>query len=259
VIGRAMWMAPALALVLATAGCETGTADRWIKERLSSTPTAVRVIQIESEQPDMRREAVMAVAADRGVRAVPSVVKLFSLVARTDKDPMVRSAAVRGLVNMQGDGIADTLGYVLLHDRNQFVRCDAAQALGNRVPPEHADALAEALRTDASGDVRLAAAEALRQFKDKAAAEALVAAVQDPSIAVAYRSWEGLRYMTGQNLPREAAAWKQFLAGAENPFAAYGRPPPMPQGENQRPVLKRGLSDFFSGLFAKDVRQAELE
>jgi len=259
VIYRLTCMAPALAIVLAACGCESGSADRWLKEQLNPPPTSARVVQIEGQQADARREAVTAVAVDRSMWAVPSVVKLFTLVATTDADPMVRSAAVRGLVNMQGDGIAEALSSVLLRDKNAFVRCDAAHALGNRMPPEGEQALITALSSDTSSDVRLAAAEELHNFQDKAAADALVAALRDHNVAIAYRAWEGLRYMTCEDLPREEAPWKEFFVSTENPFADYGKPPLMPQGANRRPVLTQGLTDFFNGLFAKDIRQAELE
>jgi hypothetical protein len=259
----------------ATAGCQEGAADKWLHEKMNPPPTAARVVEIESEKPDVRREALIAVAADPNARAMPSVVKLYCMVARNrgtvvidpvtkvrteiPTDPMVRAAAVRGLTFMDGDGVAESLSDVLLNDKNEFVRCDAAKALGNRIPAEGVTALVEALKNDTSQDVRVAAAESLRHFQDKVAAEALIAVVQDTNIAIAFRSWESLRYMTGQNLPREAAPWKDYLAAAENPFVAYGKAPPIPPGDNQRPVLTKGLGDFLNGLFQKDIRQAELE
>jgi hypothetical protein len=284
VSGRVNAVMPAMMLMLpgllmAAMGCQEGAADRYIKERMNPVSLTARLADIENEQPDVRREALTVLAADRTSRADPEVVKLFCLMARhrvdifkqvspltgkqveirVDTDPMVRSAAVRGLAYMDGEGVVDTIADSLLHDKNVFVRCDAAQALGSRVPAEGAAALIEAVKNDTSTDVRVAAAESLRQFQNKAAADALVDAVQDADIAIAMRSWESLRFMTGQDLPRETVAWRDFFATTESPFAAYGKPPPMLPGDNQRPMLKTGLSDFFNGLFRKDIRQAELD
>jgi hypothetical protein len=244
-----------LAAVLA-GGC--GEQSQW-KERLAPPSTAVQVVRIESDRPDVRREALQAVTDDSAARKVPSIVKLFCLVARTDKDSMVRSAAVRGLGAMTGDEVVPTLAQVVTKDDSPYVRCDAAVALGRQTRPGGAAALAQALQGDSKADVRMAAAEALRQFRDKPAATALVAALKDPSLAVSQKAWESLRYMTGQNMPREAQPWEDFFASAEKPFDQYGRPPAMPKGENQRPQFTKGPMEFIRDLFAKDVREAELQ
>jgi HEAT repeat protein len=255
-----------LALVLAAAipaalaaGCGGASADQWMKEHLSPPSTADQLARIESEQPDQRREGLQAVAADAAARKVPAVVKLFCLVAKTDRDPMVRSAAVRGLAQMEGEDVLPALALVLAKDASPFVRCDAAVSLGRQARPGCVAPLAAALASDVNSGVRLAAAEALRNFKDKAAANALVGALDDPSLAAAMKAWESLRYMTGQNMPRKAQPWEDFLRLADDPFLAYGKPPPMPKGENQRPTFTKGPLDAIQGLFAKDPREAELQ
>jgi hypothetical protein len=115
------------------------------------------------------------------------------------------------------------------------------------------------MQSDDSVDVRLAAEDALRNFKDRPAAEALANGLGKSDIAEVQKCWESLRYMTGQNLPREPAAWDAFLASAEDPFARHGRPPPLPKGQSQRPTITKGFGDFFKGLFEKDVRESELK
>jgi hypothetical protein len=222
-------------------------------------PPSVLLPRTKSDQPDERREALQAIAADRSARVVPEVVAIFCLRAKDDPDPMVRSAAVHGLADMDGPDVIPTLGMVLARDGSPYVRVDAAAALGRHSQPECMAPLAQALRSDEQGDVRIAAAEALRGFRDKSAAEALVAALADEDLAVAQRAWESLRYMTGQDLPRQVRPWGDFLASATDPFQSYGKPPPVPAGQNQRPRFTKGPLDFIKGLFAKDVNQAELE
>jgi len=250
------WGLAAVGVAVLAAGC--GQGDGTWKEKIFPRTTAAHLVRIESQRADERREGLQAVAADSNARRLPSVVKLFGMVARNDRDSMVRSAAVRGLGVMEGQDVVATLGHVATHDESPFVRIDACQALGRQAAPEAATPLAAVLADDRTPDVRVAAAEALRYLKDKAAAKALVAALADSSLAVATKAWESLRYMTGQNMPRQAQPWDDFLASAENPFEQYGRPPPMPKGANQRPQFTKGPAEFIRDLFARDVREEEL-
>ena len=247
-----------LAAVL-LAGCGGKAADQWLRELWSSGTTEGQIAQVESPKADERREALDALAAKNEARGIPSVVKIFCIVARSDKDTMVRDAAVRGLAQMQGEGVLEALSDVVANDRSDYVRREAVLSLARRVPPEGATAMIQALKSDASPDVRLAAAEHLRRFRDKAAAETLAAVLQDTDVAVALRAWESLRYMTGQDLPRQTTPWAEFLASGDDPFTGYGKPPPLPRGENQRPQFTRGPRELIRDMFKPDVREGELK
>lgn len=254
-----------LGIVLASllsVGCgKSRTADEWIKARLSPATPADRILQMESEHADVRREALLYVQRKPDMHRVPSVIKLVCLLAREDyeKEPMVRATAARTLGEMKGEDVVPTLGAVLTTDPNPFVRADAAWALGRQGSPDGIQALAHAIRQDKSVDVRVASAEALHGVKDKRAAETLLAGLADPDVAVARKSWESLRYLTGQDLPFSVEPWSEWLASAEQPFARYGRPPPIPKGASQRPQLTQGIGSFIKGLFKRNVREAELE
>lgn len=259
-------MTRVLAIMIAAAlvggGCggkKPGLGAR-MKNALFPPPASTLVARVAGDHADERREALQALAADKKARTVPSVVKIFCAVARNPKEePLVRAAAVRGLGLMEGQGVLETLSQVAVDDSNHYVRADAAVALGCQGKTEGLGALVEALNADPSADVRLEAAEALRHFKDAAAAEALAAALADRDIAVARKAWESLRYMTGQDLPRRSQAWIEFLASAEDPFAAYGRSPRLPKGESKRPHFTKGIGEFVEGLFRKDPLEVELE
>jgi hypothetical protein len=246
-------------LACAVAGCGGKTADQWFKERFSPPTTATRIAQLESLKADERREALQVLAADKSATAIPSVVTIFCTLARTDKDPAVRDAAVHGLAGMQGDAVLETLTAVATGDRSPYVRREAIVSLGRRVPPEGAAAMIKALKEDSSVDVRLAAAENLSRFREKVAAGALVAVIEDNDVGVATRAWASLRYMTGQNLPRQRQAWADFLVSADDPFVLYGKPPPPPRGANQRPTFTKGPGQFIKNLFEKDVHEAEMK
>lgn len=250
-------MMAAVSAVLLAAGCGGSSGTDW-KERFFPPPVATQLVRIESDRPDDRREALQTVAADSGARQLPSVVKVFCLVAKSDKDPMVRSAAVRGLAVMAGEEVAPTLGAVATRDESPYVRMDACGSLGRQKEAGAAAPLMEVLCADRIADVRVAAADALRNFKDKAVVKALVTALDDSSLAVSRNAWESLRYMTGQNMPRKAEAWGDFLANSENPFELYGKPPAMPKGANQRPQFTKGPAEFIRDLFKTDPQEAEL-
>jgi len=250
-------------LAVLSAGCEgprvkTDTTG-WIKNLVFPPSTSERVIAVQSPLADHRREALQKIVDDKKARSVESVTELYCLVARTDKDPMVRSAATRGLADLEGERVVPTLCHVLETDKSAYVRSDAAGSLAHHEDASALEALIDALGSDPSPDVRRAAAEGLRRFKDKRAAAALAKAVAFRDLAVAHSAWKSLRYMTGQDLPRASEPWTQFLASAEDPFADYGHPPKMPKGENQRPHFTRGVTDFVRSLFEKDPLEEELE
>ena len=247
-----------LAAVL-LAGCGGKTVNEWFRQYGASHSLESRVAQVESPKADERREALTALASTKETRNVPSVVKIFCLVAKSDKDVMVRDAAVRGLAEMEGEEVVATLSQVVTKDKSPYVRREAVISLARRVSPEGAPAMIQALRDDSSADVRLAAAENLYRFREKAAAEALAAVLEDTDIAVVVRAWEGLRYMTGQDLPRLAQPWNEFLASADDPFALYGKPLPPPRGTNQRPTFTRGPRELIRDMLKPDVREGELK
>jgi len=243
------------------AGCGGSQKDvtTYLNDLLFPPSTAEQVVQVESRLADNRREALQKIAKDKQARRIESVVKLYCLVARTDEDPMVRAAAVRGLADMTGEPVIPALCHVLTADKDAFVRADAATSLGRHIDPPAMEALVGALKGDPSVDVRIAAAESLRAYRDRRAADALAAATEYRDLGVAYNAWLSLRYMTGQDLPRQAAPWTEFLATSADPFARYGHPPRLPKGVSQRPQFTSGIGDFFRGLFEKDPLEAELE
>ena len=60
-------MLPALALpLMAAAGCQEGAMDKWVHEKLNPPPTVSRVVEIESDKPDVQREALQAAAVIAG-------------------------------------------------------------------------------------------------------------------------------------------------------------------------------------------------
>jgi len=250
----------AVVLGVSAAGCQGHSVSMTdLIEKITGPSTADQVVAVESTSADQRREALEEIVKDKNARQVESVTKLYCLVARTDPNPMVRATAVRGLASLEGDGVIPTLCDVIETDKDPYVRTDAAHALGSHDDAAAIEALIGALQDDADTDVAVAAADSLRNLQSTRATAALAEAVEDRNLAVAYTAWESLRYMTGQDLPRQREPWTAFLASAEDPFARYGRAPKLPGGESQRPHFRQGVTDFVQSLFEKDPLEAELE
>lgn len=220
---------------------------------------SARVVQVADESPDVRREAVTAIGDSGRAKRVAKLSELLCLVARNDQDPMVRAAAAQSLGNAKGGNVIETLIYVLANDKSLYARADAARSLGRHAVPEGIEPLVQALRTDPELDVRLAAADALRTYREVRAAEGLADQVEAPNIAAAHKCWVNLRYMTGQDLPRAAGPWREFLASSKKPFRHYGHPPALPKGKSQRPHMTQGVGDFVKDLFKEDSSEAELK
>ena len=246
-----------LLLVLA-AGCTVDPSFGPLA-KIFPRPIGARVVDLESDDPDVRRDAVQAIAKSGKAESVPTLVRLLCLVARKDSDPMVRAAAAQALGGVEGEGVIETLHELLAADSSPLVRADAAASLGRKASPDGLAALVAAMDADADLDVRLAAEGALRHYKDRAAADALVRGLAKSDIGEVQKCWESLRYMTGQDLPRSPAPWEAYLASADDPFVLHGRPPSLPKGENQRPAITKGVRHFVGSLFEKDVREGELE
>ena len=247
----------ALVLVLA-AGCTVDPSFGPLV-KIMPRPIGSRIVDLENDDPDVRRDAVQAIAKSGKAESVPTLVRLLCLVAKKDSDPMVRAAAAQALGDVEGEGVLETLKELLAGDSSPLVRADAAASLGKKASPDGLEALVAAMKADPNLDVRLAAEGALRHYKDRAAADALVEGLSKSDIGEAQKCWESLRYMTGQNLPRDAAPWEEFLASADAPFARHGRPPGLPKGESQRPAITKGVRHFVGSLFEQDVREGELE
>ncbi len=220
---------------------------------------STRVAEVGCGEPDLRREAVLAIGEDRRAQDAPKVIRMLILVARNDHDPMVRAAAARALGGIEGEDVVATLVHVLGNDPSPYVRSDAAHALGRNAHPDGLDPLIDAFRSDADLDVRLAAADGLSGYRDLKAVDALIEGLRADRISVAHKAWESLRYMTGQGLPRDPGYWQNFLASTDEPFARYGRPPRLPKGVSQRPHMTQTVGGFLQGLFEEDPRAAELK
>jgi len=195
-------------------------------------PQLVRMVA-DPDDPDLRRTGVSELARrEQGMDA--SHLKLYSLMARSDEHPTVRSEAVRAL-GRSGD--PDCLPCLLaaLKDESPTVRCDAAVALDRVTGPEAVGPLRQRARTDPSADVRRHCARALRHYRRLDVFNTLVDRLGDESFAVRYQARDSLMEMTGQELGFDADRWATVdLAEVVPPG-----PEPRPAWWDLRARLKR--------------------
>jgi hypothetical protein len=191
----------------------------------------------------------------------PVYVRLFEDNIQ-DPDPAVRAAAARGLAN-HGQPSHAVLLVAALRDPEKMVRLEAARGLQRLHSPDAAAPLIQAMREpdirgggEPEAQVRAAAADALGQYATLPVLEALIAALDDPDLAVNRSALKSLNTLTGQDLGIERAAWVQWRGRMADPFAgrrmyeypAFNRPyrwweylPLVPKPPNEVPGPPAGL------------------
>lgn len=140
-----------------------------------------------------------------------------------DADPGVRAAACRALAN-HGNASHMPLLTGALSDAEVGVRFEAARGLQRVYAPEAIDPLIKSLSpaTEPEYAVRAEVACALGQYREARVAEALIASLDDPHLAVNRATLDSLRVLTGQDLGYERRDWVVWFNESPTPFAAGG-------------------------------------
>lgn len=147
-------------------------------------------------------------------------LKLF-VDAAQDPDSGVRQVGVRAL-GIHGGPEHVPLIVERLTDDEWLVRMEAARALQRL----HNDAAIGPLidRVDPEKEIQAAvraeAADALGQYREPRVLQALIAALNDPSLAVNHNTATALEILTGQDLGYEPAEWLAWLKTTDDPFKA---------------------------------------
>lgn len=186
------------------------------KKMFGPSPKELVVQMFESDDPDLRRDAIERLSKkDWGRRG--AYLKAYAIMT-TDPAATVRSAAVRAL-GRAGDAEYAKEVILVMGDREPSVRTDAAVALNSIFTSEAIKPLSVRATSDVSSDVRVAAARALRQYRQRDVLETLLRCLDDPKLAVRSRAAESLAELTGENAGADARAWRQVLADKNDPFA----------------------------------------
>lgn len=187
-----------------------------MRKMFGPSPNQLVVQMFESEDPDLRRDAIERLSKkDRGLRG--PFPKAYAIMT-TDSAATVRSAAVRALGRV-GDAKYAKEVIVALSDSEASVRTDAAVALDSIPAPEVVGPLSLRANSDESPDVRIASARALRHYPRPDVLETLLRCLDDPKLAVRCRAAGSLTELTGESAGTDARAWRRILDGKTDPFA----------------------------------------
>lgn len=228
----------AIALV---SGCDDSK-RRWEESRRSARQWLD--VALESDQADDRRRAVEALA-DKPEATTEWAVTAFDSIARTDVDPTVRVAALRGLSKSAGPKTVPTLvkllksgdpppdvnrppavvrweAALLLRDISRAGKLDAGQS------EEVIEVLLSRADTDDDRNVRIAALEGLANFRETRVLSGLVLALKERDFAIQSAAENSLRTLTGQSHNYDADEWAKWLSDTSDPFAAASAAPAPP-------------------------------
>jgi len=215
------------------AGCDDSK-RRWQESRRSARQWLD--VALESDQPDERRRAVEALT-DKPEATSDWAILAFDSIARTDVDPTVRVAALRGLRKSAGPRTVPTLVKLLkpgdpppdVHIAPAVVRWEAAlllrdMARGGQVDASQNNEVIDVLLVRADSDedrnVRIAALEALGSFRDQRVLAGLILALKERDFAIQSAAETSLRDLTGQSHNYDSDEWAKWLAGTSDPFGA---------------------------------------
>ena len=228
-------------LAFALAGCDSLQGARGADSILvafspTSTPQDAAELALDRFNPDNRFRGINLLAdADFGGAEV--YLRLYE-DAIEDEDAGVRQAGVRAL-GLHGVPEHAQLIAQRLTDPVDGVRVAAARALQRLHNTDATPALMVAISTanETNPDVRAEAAHALGQYRQFPVLDALISALDDPSLLVNKATLEALETLTGQNFGLDRVAWTDWLEEAERPFLA-GRVYAYPGFKRDRRLLE---------------------
>ena len=177
-------------------GCGSGV--KKYEEKITAEPSA-----------DIRREAIVDLMDQWGGKS-DEAVGLYAMLAKTDADPTVRSAAVRGLGESKNTAAVQPLANVLDNESDEFIRRDAAVALGKVRGPEAVRALLGHLRSDPDDQVRAACARSLGEYQYPGVTQALVGALLAEDFSIVFEAKRSLEKLTGESF-ESSRDWQNWL------------------------------------------------
>lgn len=158
-----------------------------ISKRLGKPAVKPLIADLKDKDPLVRSHAVRALGAINDPRAVEPLVAVLN-----DKDPLIQRQAIEALGKIGDPRAAQPLIVVLNdEDRESHVRMSAAEVLGQIGESSAVEPLVAALN-DKHWDVRSHAAEALGRIKDPLAVEPLIGALKDQDATVRGNAAEAL-------------------------------------------------------------------
>lgn len=202
----------------------------------STTPEDAAELALDRYNVDNRYRGV-TLLADASFGGAESYIRLYEDASR-DEDSGVRQAGIRAL-GLHGRPEHAAMIAQRLTDEDPHVRREAAMALQRLHNPVVTRALVRSIsqENEVESGVRAEAAHALGQYRQYPVLDALVIALDDPSLAVNAATIESLETLTGQNFGLDRFAWTAWIDESSNPFLA-GRVYAYPGFERDRKLIE---------------------
>jgi HEAT repeat protein len=189
---------------------ERHTAVRELADKSGQWATGSLMVALGDRDPEIRSLALRALVRFRATRALPWCRQAVT----QEPDAEVRAMAASFLGEVQAPENVPALRAALEDDSEQVRTC-AVTALGRL----RADGAAQILTTrlaDRSSLVREAAVAALGRLKDPEAVPALIGLLENADEAMRSRAQEALVAITGTNQGIEADAWRTWHRQTRN-------------------------------------------
>ncbi len=221
-------------------GCSSSRGGRWFQR--PKTSHDYLDMALEAPGADDRRKGIMGLAASRDGKS-DWAMKVYDTVARTDRDSMVRCAAIRAMSPAAGADQVPTLLKLLESTAQRMADCrsapgpvrwEAAKLLlvvvrdfsyQESQRPQIVKTLLDRLARDPDRNVRLTAIETLSYFAETPIPGALVDALEDEDFAIQNAAEQSLIALTGHTHDHDARAWRKWLSETKDPFAEAGQTP----------------------------------
>ena len=237
-----------LGVLVFASGCSFSNSKHWLARPKTSAQWLDQAL--EAKEADDRRRGVVGLSESRDGRS-DWAMKVYDTIARTDRDAMVRCAALQAMTPSAGAREVPTAVGLLSQERSKeirpapaAVRWEAAKLLLDIV--RHGtydvsgrksiqDAFVERTRADKDRNVRLTAIDALGYFPEKAVADTLVDVLDsEEDFALVHAAELSLILLTGQTHDHSAKAWRAWFAETKEPFATAGAYPQAPELNRSR-------------------------
>jgi hypothetical protein len=217
----AAWaLLPLLALAAAAAlpACNKGgptsapamTFEGMMKKMVGPSAKERVAMAFDPNDADKRREGILGLSKhDWGLKE--PYLKGYDALLKTDKEPLVRAAAVQALGKAKDPTYLPSVAQAL-YDRAEPVRVDAAIALDSLIGEPAVEHLRNRAVQDDSQDVRSAAARALRHYRREDVVRTLVDCLTDKAFAVRHEAHASLVEVVAQDLGYQAKDWLPALS-----------------------------------------------
>lgn len=187
------------------------TFDGMMKKMVGPSAKERVAMAFDPNDADKRREGVLGLSKhDWGLKE--PYLKGYDALLKTDKEPLVRAAAVQALGKAKDPTYLPSVAKAL-YDRAEPVRVDAAIALDSLLGEPAVEHLRNRATQDESQDVRSAAAKALRHYRREDVMHTLVDCLTDKAFAVRHEAHASLVEIVGQDLGYQPKDWLPALNG----------------------------------------------